>query len=204
MSGIGSIKKLTLSEINARLSAFRQCEFTWSENIYIPDEWEINDIDQFKLNEISEKLIPLDSLCVCFMDAETGYGVYTTHKVPQGSLILYSGIIKKFAREKLYYGMAAGESFVVDGQCQSGFADLFQDLFEPKLDRREFSQEVACNNFIAKTLSLSCGSIPLLEAAIDIPPLSQCGVSYGKQFWEMQYKLHTKQKRFYSLSGKII
>lgn len=203
LCGINAVTPLPLKEINQRLSEYRRVAFTWTNNILIPDDWVMNAIDQMKLEEIAEKMVLDDSLCVCFMDEETGYGVYTLRPVKQGSILLYSGIIKKFAYEKLYYGMQAGQDYIVDGRECSGFADLFQDLYEPSIDPMEFSG-AASNNFTAKTLSLSCGGIPLLEANKDIPALTQCGVSYGIRFWDMQERLHHKRKQFYSLQGDII
>jgi hypothetical protein len=204
LCGLSSVKKLSLAEINQRFSLYRAHQFIWNENIYIPDEWEINSIDKMKLDEIAEKFIPIDKLCACFMHKEVGYGVYTLQPIDKGSILLYSGIIKKFAREKLYYGMQAGENYVVDGQRMSGFADLFQDLYEPTLDTIESYQEIARNNFTAKSLVLSCGAITLLEANTDIPVLTQCGVSYGALFWKMQERLHQIKKKFFSLQGMII
>jgi hypothetical protein len=195
--GLGAIEKLSEQEASQRISIYRGNTFTWTENIFIPDEWALNKIDQLKLDEITEKLIPLDMMCACFLNAETGYGVYTTQTISKGSVILYSGIIKEFKHEKLHYGMQAGPQYVIDGATMSGFADLFQDLYEPSLDASDNPRLLAHNNFTAKTLTLSCGAITLLEASIDIPPLTQCGVNYGTQYWKMQYKHYQLKKHFY-------
>lgn len=200
--GINAAKLVPLGVINQRLAAYRKNDFSWTENIYIPDQWALNDIDRMKLAEIAEKFIPLDALCVCYMTAEVGYGAFTRLPIKKGGILLYSGIIKPYNREKLYYGMGAGEQFVIDGQHMSGFADLFQDLYEPGLDTAPFNSDVAQNNFTAKTLSLSCGTITLLEAKHDIAPLTQCGVSYGALFWKMQDKLHGIKKIFFDKNGR--
>lgn len=201
---VAIIRPLPLSDMNDHISIYRGSAFTWTENIWIPDEWVINNIDQMKLDEIGEKLIPWEAFCACHMNDEVGHGVYTLQAIPRGDILLYSGIIKPYEHQELHYGMQTGGGYVVDGQAMSGFADLFQDLYEPSLDAVDWAGKAAVNNFTAKTLALSCGTVTLLEAKSDILPRVQCGVSYGAQFWKMQYMLHNVQKRFFTEQGELI
>lgn len=197
-------KLLSQTEINQIMSKHRNLDFTWDSDVLIPDTWQLTEADHEKICALKSKIIAEEQLVVCYIDKQVGYCVYARTVIKKGSILFYSGEVKPYNNEKLIYGMDAKNNNVQDAEKNGNFTSLFQDLYDTAVPLTDFPFAVACNNFEAKLLQLSCGSVVYLEAAVDILPNTQCGVSYGRKYWEIISFCKQIQKQYFTTRGEII
>lgn len=207
------ISKISIAQLTHKKEFRRGKDFQFSNNIVFSNEIKLTSDDHEKISALQEKLISADSFVICNMGV-SGYGVYTTQQIAKGRILFYTGEYKPLnPSDKMPYGLKAGVSvnFGVDAEKTGGIASFFQDLFPLLSDKSQSVKtllaysDVATNNFVAKELTLSFGSLPYLETICDIKPYIQCGLKYSASYWNAVYFLNGGQERlFYNNRGHVI
>lgn len=204
------IKPLSTAQVNKLMQNRRKLdhEFQWSENpqldakYYSKNEQNLEHFKSKKWQEFSKRLVDLESLVLCFINEDVGFGVWSSCKIPAGSCIIYSGFYSDDTNNLLDSDYAIAGLHIktlnrnANAKYIGGFGGLIQDLAHPVISR--IDESIDTNNFEFREMQIGEFSLFYLESIVDIEPYKQLGVNYGHSFWG-----HENEKSYFS-EGKII